>query len=356
MINNNKPYIIAETAYHHEGDKDFLVALVKEICKTEVDAIKFHLLFDLSDYMVNNHPAVEVLQNISIGRDDWNDILLQVESEKKDIVLLCNDKESLRWVNSRQHELDIKAIEIHASGLNDIFLLDEATHFRNTIILGTGGSTFDEIKFAVDFLKKAKKNDILLMHGFQNYPTDFKEINFKRMAFLNQTFDLPVGYADHTDPNDEKNPLISVLPQVMGFNILEKHVTSCFGEKRVDAQAAVSIETIKNIIALSHDVFSSRGTDFMEFSESELAYGNTGPLKKAIVARQNIRTGEEMTLDNVAFKRTEMPSPLRQKDLSKILGSRASVDIPTDEVISYSNVEYQFRKEDFSQFFINKKQ
>lgn len=356
MINHNKPYIIAETAYHHEGDKDFLVALITEVCKTEVDAIKFHLLFDLSDYMVSNHPALEVLQDISIGKDDWNDILLQVESERKDIVLLCNDRESLRWANSRQHELNIKAIEIHASGLNDVFLLDEATHFGNTIILGTGGSTFDEIKFAVDFLKKANKHDILLMHGFQNYPTDFKDINFKRMAFLNRAFDLPVGYADHTDPNDERNPLISVLPQVMGFNILEKHVTSCVGEKRIDAQAAVSIQTIKDIIALAHDVFSSRGTDFMEFSASELAYGDTGPLKKAIVARQNIRTGEKITLNNVAFKRIEVSSPLRQKDLSKILGSRASVDISVDDVITYSNVEYEFRKEDFGQFFINEKQ
>ncbi|SEG42876.1 N,N'-diacetyllegionaminate synthase [Halpernia humi] len=353
MLPQIKPYFIAETAFHHEGDKNFLLKLIDDFCNLDINAIKFHLLFDLEDYIIENHPAVDVLKNISIKKEDWKEIFNLVNSKNRDLVLLTNDLESLKWVNSVQNEYNVEAIELHSTGLNDIFLLKECLNFEKTIILGVGGSTIDEIFYAVDFLKKNGKNDILLMHGFQNYPTNYEDINFKRMQFLREAFSLPIGYADHTDPTDKKNRLISVLPQAMGFNILEKHVTNVLGEKRIDAQAAVSIEQMAEIIEDANTVFKTIGKESVVFSEAEKNYGNTGPMKKAIVARENIKKGQKITLSNVAFKRTETSSSLLQKDIVKILGAEASKDIAKDEIISFNNVEYLFQKENFDQFFVS---
>lgn len=352
---NNTPYFIVETAFHHEGDANFLLSLINSFEELNVHAIKFHLLFDVDDYIVKNHPAIDVLKKISIPKSVWDEVFKNVKEIKKDIVLLCNDIESLKWVNQVQEDYPITAIELHSSGLNDIFLLHEALNFKKTIILGVGGSTFDEIKYAIDFLRKNSKTDIILIHGFQNYPTNYGEINFKRIPLLQQAFNLPVGYADHTDPGDLKNAFVSVLPQMLGSLILEKHVTNVFGEKRIDAQAAVSIETMSEIIDLANEMHATLGDSSYEFSEAEKNYGNTGPIKKAIVARRPIVKGEKLTLENIAYKRTEISSPILQKEFVKILGAEALKNIEQDEILSFSNVSYQFKKENFDQFFVSEK-
>ncbi|MBC7915275.1 MAG: N-acetylneuraminate synthase family protein [Pyrinomonadaceae bacterium] len=353
MLHNSKPYLIGETAFHHEGDTDFLRELINVGIDVGVDALKFHLLFDVFDYMVEEHSAIDVIKKITIPQDKWQSILSLVSSKGIDIILLCNDLSSLQWVNKNQSEFNLVAIEIHATGLNDLFLLREAANFHKTVILGVGGSTFDEIKYAVDFLIENDKKDIFLMHGFQNYPTMYEDINLKRMSFLKDAFGLPIGYADHTDPEDEHVNVISVLPQVSGFNVLEKHFTHKYGEKRIDAQAAVSLENLKKTKQLMNIVASTLGKDNFSFSAAEKKYGDTGPMKKAIVARKPIKKGSVLDMDNLAFKRTNHSSKIQQSDLEKVLGAKTSKDLAKDELIDYSSIEYNYKTLDFKQFFVN---
>lgn len=351
---SSKNYFIVETAFHHEGDIQFLKDLLNEVLKLDVNAVKFHLLFDVNDYMVSNHPAIEVINKISLDKSYWDEIFTIVDSYSKDIIALTNDVSSLRYVNSIQLSFPIRAIELHSTGLNDIFLLDEACKFNKTIILGVGGSTFDEIQFAIDYLKSKGKDDILLMHGFQNYPTNYSDINFDRIALLNQAFNLPIGYADHTDPLDELNVIMSVFPIGYGVRVFEKHVTHFFGEKRVDAQAAVSIDTMRKIIALGNSLITTIGDTKMQFSNAELNYGNTGPMKKAIVARNKIQEGQIITLKDIAYKRTESSSNIQQKDVFSILGNKAKRIISQDELLTFDNIEYKFVGANFDQFFVKK--
>jgi len=349
-----KPYYLAETAFHHEGNVDFLIQLINDINELEIDAIKFHLLLNLDDYIIKTHPAIEVLSEIMINQGDWLVIFEHVAKLGKEIVLLCNDLESVNFVNSIQDQFPIVALELHSTGLNDIYLLEQALNFQKTIILGIGGSTFDEIQYAVDYLTTNNKTDLLLMHGFQNYPTNYEDINLKRINFLKEAFNFPFGYADHTDPLDSRNEVISTLPIMLGVNVIEKHITNLFGQKRIDAQAAISTATMKSLIDLGNTIFQTLGTKAIVFSDAELNYGNTGPMKKALVARKPIAKGEVLTRDHIAFKRTESESTLMQKDYNKVLGAIAIEDIEEDQILSFSNVEYSFKKPSFEQFFIKK--
>ena len=58
----NKPYIIGETAFHHEGDVQFAKELIKEAIKLGIEAIKFHMTLDLDDYMAYNHEAIDIIR------------------------------------------------------------------------------------------------------------------------------------------------------------------------------------------------------------------------------------------------------------------------------------------------------
>ena len=353
-MKNTKPYYIAETAFHHEGNIKFLKKLIKDLSSLEIQAIKFHLLFEPEDYMIPEHSAIDVIKKMSIPEEEWESIFSLVNKHDKEIIALTNDLASLNFINEKQDNYPISAIELHSTGLNDIFLLEEAINFKKTIMIGVGGSTFDEIKFAIDFLHLNGKTDILLMHGFQNYPTAYKDINFKRIKFYQNSFDLPVGYADHTDPSDKENSMISVLPAMLGVNVFEKHVTNVFGEKRIDAQAAISIDLMKELIFKGNAIYESLGKTNIEFSEAELNYGDTGPMKKALVARKPISKGTFIKMEDLAYKRTEASSSMKQKDILNIVGSKAIEDIQENELISFAKVEYKFKKQENDQFFVKK--
>jgi len=347
MIPNNKPYIIVETAFHHEGDKNFLKGLIKDAKEIGVNAVKFHLLLDIDDYMIADHDAIEVLKPWCLNSSDWDEIIEFCGDI--DIILLCNDQKSIEYAIQKGNR--IKAIEIHATGINDIFLLEKASKFNQTVILGTGGSSLDEIDFAIQFLKDNNKLDVFLMHGFQNYPTDYKDIKLSRMSRLNQLFNLPIGYADHTDPLDENNEFISCIPLANGFNVIEKHFTTNFGEKRIDAQAAVNVNQLKKIKELSQIIWSTLDLDScLKLSPAEMKYGNTGPMKKAIVAKNDIQEGELITLSNIAFKRTNASSSSKQLDLSKLLNNKTTRFIKKDEIIDLNNIQFSFLVNDISQF------
>ncbi|MFT4600283.1 MAG: N,N'-diacetyllegionaminate synthase [Arenicella sp.] len=347
MKNILKPYIIGETAFHHEGEEQFAKDLIANAMDLGLDAIKFHLLLDLDDYMAHDHEAIDILRPWCFSGDQWDGILQTAKNI--DIILMCNDVKSVEYAISTSY--DIRAIEIHATGLNDIFLLEKAAQFSNTVILGVGGSSLDEIDYAINYLKDKGKADIFLMHGFQNYPTDFKDIKLERMNKLSVLFNLPMGYADHTDPADANNEYISCLGVANGHYVIEKHFTHQFGEKRIDSQAAVSIDQMKKVKEIAQITFETLGKkDSLVMAEAELKYGNTGPMKKAIVAKVDIASGTEITVDNISFKRTNDSSSIRQNELYKVLGNKTKIDIKKDAIIDLSNVEFSFNVNDTSQF------
>lgn len=353
MITTESPYLIGETAFHHQGEIDYLKKLIIAAANLELDAIKFHLLFDVGDYFVQAHPAFETIKAWTFSVTEWQELFNLANDKKLDIIALCNDIASLEWIN-KECKTPVKAIELHATGINDIFLLNEAACFSNTVMLGIGGSTLDQLDFAINLLKNQNKNDIFLMYGFQNYPTDYKDINFRKINLIQNLFGLPIGYADHTDPKDENNELITVSAILKGINVLEKHFTLDLEEKRIDSQAAVSLERMKKIKELSEVMFLANGKGGLEMSNAEKKYGNIGPMKKAIVARKKIPANKIIALEDLAYKRTSESSYLSQNDIELLIGSKSINDIDKDEIISYSKVEYKFNIAETNQFFNNK--
>jgi len=341
-IGIKKPYIIGETAYNHEGDIKYLYDMVNDISDIGLNAVKFHLLLNPESYMTKDHPLMKDIKKWVFKKEEWNKIIKHSLKKGLDVIALCDDVESVEYIN-KNHK-DIFAIEIHATGINDYFLLREISKFKGKIILGVGGTSLDEIEYAINFLKTKGKKDIILMYGFQSFPTDYRNINFSKMEKIKDLFGLPVGYADHTSYDDPNNEIISIMGAMMGANILEKHYTPNEGKKRIDYPAAVGKKRMKSIKKMMILALEAYGTGELEMSDDEKAYGNVGPMKKAVVAKKAIKKNEKITIDKIWFKRAQKESTLKQSQLLNILGLKALKDIEKDEIIDFSKVEYKFQK------------
>ena len=82
--------LIAETAWHHQGNVDFLEILVSELVNnSRADYLKFHITIDLDEYMVNTHPLYDKLNEWRIDEEVWRNIYSEFQIIRP-FVAQCN--------------------------------------------------------------------------------------------------------------------------------------------------------------------------------------------------------------------------------------------------------------------------
>lgn len=329
--------LIAETAWHHDGDLDFLKKLVSEICrKTKAHYVKFHITLDLDEYMYADHPAYQWASERVFKEKEWHEVFEIVKENKKKLMLLFNDCKSVRF--GMQYNPDL--VEVHSVCLNDIKLLktikEHVDNINTNLVLGVGGTDLYEIEEAINFLGF---QNLTLMHGFQNYPTKYSDINFakiKKIMSLYPTYKH--GYADHTLWNHKENIFITLLGAGLGMHYIEKHVTNTPGEGRTDWQAAITINDfikIEEKIKVLEDV---EGNGFLKMNKGEQQYSSYGKMKKAAIINKNVKKGEALNEELIDFKRSNQESNMSQLDVVNSFGKFFARDILKGEVLQLQDL------------------
>ncbi len=324
--------LIAETAWHHDGDFGFMVDLVDLLVnESKSDIIKLHLTLDFNEYMASDHPGYDFLKQRLFSQNEWEKIILKIVNSDKELMLLFNDTCSIDFGMKFNPSL----VEIHSVCLNDIHLLSKLRDQNLNsvpVVLGVGGSTLYEIENAISFLDTS---NIILMHGFQNYPTKYEEINFNKIKKIMQLYpNYEHGYADHTAWNEPNNMLISTMGAALGVNYVEKHVTPVPGEERTDWQAAVSIGEFNRLADNLKIVDSCNGNGELRLNKGERAYCIFGPNKKAAFLKIKKNKGDVLQAEDVLFKRTAKTSIISQLDVIDLIGKKSKCELEQNSIIT----------------------
>lgn len=328
--------LIAETAWHHDGDFEFFKKLVEEIAKnTEADYIKFHITLDINEYMHTDHPAYQWAKERIFKKEQWYEILNISLKNNKKLMLLFNDKKAIDFGMSFNPEI----VEIHSVCLNDIKLLKhlkEKIRPETKIVLGVGGSDLYEIENVINFLGS---NMIVLMHGFQNFPTKYEDVNFAKTKKIMQLFPyFEHGYADHTAWDNENNILITLFGAALGMSYIEKHVTIELGKERCDWNSAISIEMFNDLTIKLEVLSQTFGNGLLSLNEGEKSYSTFGANKKAAILNKNIKKGHKLSFEDFTFKRTGQSSDLSQIDTLENIGKTFSITLEKGHCIVKSDL------------------
>ena len=324
--------LIAETAWHHNGDFPFMVKLVEKIIhESKADVIKLHLLLDLDEYMMPDHEAYPLVKEKLFSQDQWSEIIEMVKASGKELMLLLNDSKSIEF----GMQFNPSLVEIHSVCLNDVHLLKKLKSElkkETLVVLGVGGSGLYEIENAINILESEK---IVLFHGFQNYPTNYQDINFRRIQKIMNLFpEFNHGYADHTAWDEPDNILITGLGAALGMDFVEKHVSTVPGEKRTDWQAAVSIERFNQIADNLKILDKCNGNGNLALNAGERNYSVFGPMKKAAFLCFPLKKGELLLKSHLAFKRTSQIADLSQIEALELIGLPAKSDLEENTLLS----------------------
>ena len=150
--------LIGETAWHHEGDFQFMDKLIDHLIISSVDIIKVHVTIDFDEYMTKEHEHYNLLKEYLFSEEEWIHILTKIKNSNKELMVLVNDRKAIDLVKLYCP----KYYEVHSVCLNDYHLLNHLSKSINPddhIVFGIGGSTIEEIQNAIESIKS---NNIIL--------------------------------------------------------------------------------------------------------------------------------------------------------------------------------------------------
>lgn len=306
--------IIAETAFSHEGNFSYLLQQIDAAAEGKADYIKFQVFINKDEYIVPNHPAYPVLDKWMFTKEQWIKAFDYAKKHNLKILALPLNTSSLDLCLAYNGNIDL--LEVHSVCFKDIHLINQLKTTNQKIILGVGGRTEQEVKLLLDQLDKPKSK-LILMYGFQSFPTEKSKLNLRKILQFNKTHSIAMGYADHSTFENLDFIDLNTIALSLGANFFEKHIVVEKGIKRIDFESAISakefwlmrekLEEAQKILGLG---------DTTILNDKEELYRSR---EKQMVFAKNLKKGDKISLSNIIFKITESVSNLTELPLNREL-------------------------------------
>ena len=330
----NKFEIIAETAFSHEGNFEYLLAQIKSAKMGKVDYIKFQVFIDKDAVYSKNHPNYKIVGKWIINKEKWLQAFRYAKSLKLKIIVLPIDLSSLDFCMENDELID--AYEIHSVCFNEYYLLKKLSNVNKEIILGIGGRYPHEINYAIETLGVNKKN-LILMYGFQSFPTDITKINLIRIKAFSNLFNCKMGYADHTKFDNDTFYNLIEYSYLLSARLFEKHIVLEKGKKRIDYESAIISEDFIELRNRLNNLSNIIGNgEIFKLNNKEIEYRKR---ERQIVAARNINKNETISLEDLTYKVIEGRSDFEQNEINKIIGKKCNLSIQKDNPIKFRDLK-----------------
>jgi N,N'-diacetyllegionaminate synthase len=336
-MKNMKNKIIAELAQGFEGDLTKAKLLVNAAASSGADIVKLQLVY-ADELATPDYLHYKLFKSLEMPDNSWKELL---DYSKELNIELNFDVFGTKSLNLCQ-ELGIKGIKLHGTDMTNIGLLNEVfeSNIKN-IYLGAGGSNLTEIKLAISILKN--KNIILLL-GFQSYPTPNNDNQISRVSYLKEYLhkkynNVEIGFADHPDSNSSLGFALAATAVGAGATVIEKHLTLGKIMKMEDYESALNpdefydfTKTIRNcFLALGNTVDSN---DF-GMSNSEKKYRKM--IRRHVASSKDLKKGTVLNSKNLVLKRTAAKNVIY--DISSVYGKKLTDDLIINTAINQNIIK-----------------
>lgn len=328
-----KTLVIAEAGVNHNGSLEIAKQLVLTAKKCGADIVKFQTA--RLDSLVSRYAGMAEYQKTNIGAEmsqrQMLEKLLLTYDDFAELSAFCRDI-GIRFLST---PFDLDSIgfleslgcdmwKIPSGEITNLPYLERIAATHKRIILSTGLCTMEDVRSALDVLRRNGAGEVSLLHCTTQYPAPFGEVNLKAMLTLRSEFKCQVGYSDHT-----RGIEIPIAAVAMGAAIIEKHFTLDRTMEGPDHKASLEPEALRSMICAIRNVERALGTGEKIPTASELP--NKVVARKSIVAAMRIKKGEILTTENLTTKRPGNGiSPMKWHD---VLGMKAVRDFEEDELI-----------------------
>ena len=339
LIGAGQPcFIIAEAGVNHNGDLALAKRLVDAAVSAGADAVKFQT-FKAERLASASAPKATYQLQTTDRRESQLEMLRRLELSEaahRELMGYCAAK-GILFLSTPFEEasadllerLGVCAFKMPSGELTNLPFLAHVARKGKPMIVSTGMSTLVEVEQAVQAIRKAQNDQVVLLHCVSDYPADPSDANLRAMHTMAEAFNVPVGYSDHTLGLE-----VALAAVALGARVIEKHFTLDRTLPGPDHRASLKPDELCRLVQGVRTVEAALGDGRKAPVPRE---ANTAAVaRKSLVAATHIPSGTRLTNHLLSLKRpgTGLPPSM----MAQIIGRIAVHDIPAETVLTMEMV------------------
>lgn len=326
--------VICETASAHGGDADRLIELLNAAEAADADWVKLQI-FSTERLVAKDNESFSVFKSIELEPLQWHRVFSYAAALQPRLIAEVFDSLSLELAAS---EDVVEAYKIPTADLGDREFVDAVCRQGKPVFIGVGGASTEEIDEIVEQVAGHPEVELVLLHGFQNFPTRIEDSLLSRIPWLKARYGCQVGFADHVDAEDSE--MVRTLPAMAvaaGATIIEKHITLNRAAQGFDYYSALNPDEFGEFVRHMRRVHAAIGAaDDGRLTAAETEYRNK--MKKFAVASKAIGRGTLLGDAVIEYRRTSIPG-LTRKDVELRAGMGVIRNLPAGTLIEANHLE-----------------
>lgn len=317
------PVIVAEVSANHHGSLEKALALVHAIANAGATHVKFQTYTADTMTIDVDDPSFRVGEDHELwgGRSlyslyseactpwEWHTQLF-AESRSLGLVPFSSpfDSTAVDFLETFSPDLyKVASLEI-----GDLPLIKRIAQTGRPMIISTGAASLEEVDDAVAVAQSEGCTEITLLVCTSAYPAQPGDAHLRRIGYLQDRYDLPVGLSDHTT-----GTAISVAATALGATLIERHVTLRRSDGGPDGAFSLEPQELSRLIIETRQAREALGQSAWQALDAE---ESSRALKRSLYVTAECRAGDPLTPANLRAIRPNGGLP--PKYYESLLGRR----------------------------------
>jgi N-acetylneuraminate synthase len=333
------PYIIAEIGSNHNGDMGLCRKLIDAAADAGAHAVKFQSWTDTSliareEYERNTEYSdkkkhfgslLKMVQTYQLTEAQHHEALAHCRERG---ITFCSTPFSKREADLLE-ALDVPFFKIASMDIVNLPFLQYVARKQRPMVISTGMSTLAEIDQAVATIRGEGNNAIVLLHCISIYPPEHDTIHLRNIEMLQQAFNVPVGFSDHS-----LGVAIPLAAIAVGASIIEKHFTLDKDMPGWDHAISADPGELRMITGEGLNVFTALGSACRTVMPAELEKRNK--FRRSLVVCKALPQGHVLMEADLTAKRPGTGiSPAEQE---YVVGRKLACAVEEDQVLCWADL------------------
>jgi len=304
-------FITLEAGPTHDG-LESAKQLVDVAAAAGADAVKFqifdpdHLVQDKKqlftyDVLVDREnntfetvsdPLYDILLRRSMTESEWLDLKKHCDAREIQFFSTVSDDSFYSMIE----KMALPSLKVASADVNHFPLLRKLARTGSCIQLDTGNATLGEVEAAIDIVRSEGNENIIVHNCPSGYPARLESINLRLLQTINQVFNCPAAYSDHT-PGWE----MDIAALAMGASLLEKTITLDRMTRSVEHVMSLEPADVKGFIQTVRDVETAMGLPRRHLTAEEVEKRKA--IRRSVFLRDAVKAGQALADVSVDFRR-----------------------------------------------------
>lgn len=333
------PYIIAEIGSNHNGDMNLCRRLIDSAADSGAHAVKFQSWTDKSliaeEEYARNTSYSDKKKHFGSLREMVAAYQFTSEQHAEAAahcrargIAFCSTPFAAEEADLLE-SLHVPFFKIASMDIIHLSLLKHVARKQRPVVISTGMATLAEIERAVETVRAEGNDQIILLHCVSIYPPDYEAVHLRNMTTLQQAFDVPVGFSDHT-----LGTAIPLAAIALGACMIEKHFTLDQDMEGWDHAISANPEQLKTIVEEGRHIVTALGDCKRTVSAAEME--KRKKFRRSLVTTRQLQCGHVLSEPDLTAKRPG--TGIRPDEMSYVLGRKLSLDLDADQVLNWSHL------------------